>query len=221
MNFQIIDCEQRSQSWKAARAGRVTGTCAEAILAKGRKAGEESVQRRDLRVRLALERLNGVPIEDGYTNTWMQWGVDKEADAFAAYEAATGHLVRRTGFLAHTELPIGCSLDGDIDEFTGLVSLKAPKSATHRGYLFDPQQLVADHVKQTLHELLVSDAQWSDFVSFDPRYPEPLQLVIVRVTREQAAPDLAAYELAMRQFLREVDDELSALQALLAKRKAA
>jgi hypothetical protein len=42
-----------------------------------------------------------------------------EADAFAAYEAATGNLARRVGFLAHPELMAGCSPDGEVGNFTG------------------------------------------------------------------------------------------------------
>jgi hypothetical protein len=65
----------------------------------------------------------------------MQWGIDHEAEAFAAYEAESGNLVRRTGFLTHTDLLVGCSLDGDVEDFAGIVEIKCPKSATHYGYL--------------------------------------------------------------------------------------
>jgi len=41
----------------------------------------------------------------------MQWGIDQEPAAFAAYEARTGLVATRTGFLSHTRVMIGCSLD--------------------------------------------------------------------------------------------------------------
>lgn len=211
--FTIVDCEQRTPEWFQARCGRVTGTCADAILAHGKKKGEESVQRRDLRIRKVLERITNLPIEDESRKPlWMQWGVDKELDGFSSYEAATGVLVRRTGFLAHVTLPIGCSLDGDVGDFRGLVSMKCPKPATHWGYYRNSLLLLEDYRPQVLHEMFVTGAEYTDLVSFDPRFPVDLQLVIRRVPR--ADLDLTAYELVLRLFLREVDDELAAMQAL-------
>lgn len=216
--YTIIDCDQRSDHWKLARAGRITSTCADAILAKGKKAGEESVQRRDLRLRLCCEKLTGQPIDDGgYTNRWMERGVDLESDAFIAYEAEKGVLVRRTGFLTHNTQPIGCSLDGDVDDCVGVVELKCPKTATHVGYLRDPR-VPTDYLRQLTHHLLVTGAEWADFVSFDPLLPAAGQLVIRRVTR--ADVDLAGYQLALDLFLKEVDAEVESLAKLLAERAA-
>src|SRR6476620_6796433 len=95
----------------------------------------EAAARRDLRTQLVVERLTGQPQEDSFLNAAMQWGIDHEADAFAAYEAHSGNLVRRTGFLMHTSLMVGCSLDGDVEDFAGIVEIKCPKSATHYGYI--------------------------------------------------------------------------------------
>jgi hypothetical protein len=217
MSFTIIDCDQRTPEWKAARCGRVTGTCANAMLSEGRKKGEESYQRRDLRLRKVCELLTGIPQDDGYTNRWMEYGLERQDDALAAYEAATGLLVRRTGFLSHNELRIGCSLDGDVDDFTGIIELKAPKSFTHLTYLRDPR-IPTDYYRQLLHNLFVSDAQWADFVSFDDRFPAELQLVVRRVQR--ADIDLKAYELALRLFLKEVEQEYDAVKALMNPRAA-
>src|SRR5687767_4287360 len=128
MKFTIIDAEQRSAEWFLARVGRLTGSVAADMLNVIAK-GEDGYKRRDLRARLICERLTGQPQEDGYVNAVMQRGIDREPDAFAAYEAHSGNLVRRTGFLAGTDLMVGCSLDGDVDEFAGIVELKCPKSA--------------------------------------------------------------------------------------------
>jgi hypothetical protein len=50
-----------------------------------------------------VERLTGQPQEDTYINAAMQWGIDHEADAFAAYEAQSGNLGAAHGFLTHLE----------------------------------------------------------------------------------------------------------------------
>ncbi len=93
MTFTICTDEQRSAGWFAARAGRVTGSKAKEILANG-KSGAEAVTRRDYRCQLLAERLTGQPQEDsGFVSDAMRWGVEQEANAFAAYEAHSGHLV--------------------------------------------------------------------------------------------------------------------------------
>jgi hypothetical protein len=57
--MRLIECEQGSDTWKAARAGLATASCFSDILAKSRTKGEESTMRRNLRIRLVLERMTG------------------------------------------------------------------------------------------------------------------------------------------------------------------
>jgi hypothetical protein len=208
--FTVVDVEQRSNEWFAARCGRLTGSLASDMTAT-LKSGAEPACRRDLRLRLVCERLTGIPQEDGYINNDMRRGTELEPEAFAAYEAYAGELVERTGFLSHTELMVGCSLDGHVGDFEGIVELKAPRSATHLRYL-RTGGLPVEHKFQILHNLFVTGARWADFVSYDPRFPEPLRIFRVRVPRVEA--EMHAYELMLRLFLREVDKELEAVSAL-------
>lgn len=210
MTFTICTADQRSEAWKLARVGRVTGSRAADVLATI-KSGEAAA-RRDYRLQLVTERLTQQPQDDVFVNGVMQWGIDHEADAFAAYEAAQGLLVRRTGFLACDDALIGCSLDGDVDNFTGIVELKCPKSATHTRYLRS-RTVPSEHLPQVVHNLLVTGAQWCDFVSYDPRFPMKGQLFIVRVPRDEK--QIASYELALSLFLAGVDDDLKALRNLM------
>jgi len=210
MTFTIINADQRSDEWKLARVGRVTGSRASDVLATI-KSGEAAA-RRDYRLQLTTERLTGQPQDDTFVNAAMQWGIDQEANAFAAYEAQQGVMVRRTGFLACSDRMIGCSLDGDVDDFTGLVELKCPKSATHLKYL-KAGVVPSEHLPQIVHNLLVTNAQWCDFVSYDPRFPPALQLFVVRVNRDGA--QLASYELALSLFLNEVERDVNEMRRLM------
>lgn len=217
MSFTIVEAEQRSAEWFAARVGRLTGSVAGDMLAAGRTKSEESVKRRDLRLRLATERLTNQPQEDSYVNAVMQRGIDKEPDAFAAYEAQSGNLVRRTGFLTHDALMVGCSLDGDVDDFAGIVECKCPKSATHLGYLRE-RCVPKNHMPQIWHNLWVTGAQWCDFVSFDDRFPDALQLFVCRVPRVEL--DIVAYEKCALAFLGEVAAEVEAVRGLMSAKVA-
>jgi hypothetical protein len=209
MNFTLIDAEQRSEAWHQARLGRLTGSVATDMLATIKNG--EAAARRDLRMRLVCERITGQPQENGYINDAMQRGIDCEPRAFAAYEALTGQLARRTGFLALDRHMAGCSLDGDVDDFTGIVELKCPKSATHLRYLRGGV-MPSEHLAQVTHNLWISGAQWCDFMSFDDRFPAALQLFLVRVKMDDDA--IAAYEQKALTFLGEVNQEMQAVMAL-------
>lgn len=207
MTFTVVTAEQRSPEWRKARCGRVTGSRAKDLLATLKGSGEAAA-RRDYRTQLVTERLTGIPQDSDFVNADMLRGVELEPAAFAAYEAHTGHLARRTGFLAVNEHLIGCSLDGDIDNFAGIVELKVPRSATHLRYLRDGG-VPAEHLPQITHNLLCTGAEWCDFASFDPRFPEGLQVFVVRVKKTDV--DLDGYMKKVGAFLDEVEAEYQAL----------
>ena len=208
--FSIIDAEQRSAAWFAARAGKVTASRASDFLAKT-KTGY-STSRKNYLVQLVAERLTGQPQDDGgYVSAAMLRGVELEPQAFATYEATTGNMPFKVGFLAHNELPIGSSPDGVIGDFEGVLELKVPLPATHLGYL-KAGTLPADYLPQVSHHLLVSGAGYCDFMSYGPNFPDRLQVFLVRVNR--ADVDLAGYESELRTFLAEVEREEQALRTI-------
>lgn len=200
MNFTVIDAPQRSDAWRMARLGRFTGSRASDMLATI-KIGEAAA-RRDLRMDIVVELLTGEPEDDGYVSKDMQRGIDLEPAAFAAYEAATGQIVRRSGFLSHNTLRVGCSLDGHVGAFRGIIEMKCPKKATHFRYLRE-RKIPSDYLAQITHNLWVSDAEWCDFVSFDDRFPIGMRLVIIRVTRADVE-NCERYAAMAQAFLAEV-----------------
>lgn len=209
--FTAVVADQRSVEWYLARAGRLTGSRAGDMLATI-KSGEAAA-RRDYRMQLVCERITSIPQENGYVNAEMQRGIDLEPAARAAYEAHTGELVRQTGFLSHNELMAGCSLDGDVNDYQGIVELKCPKSATHLRYLRGSVP-PSEYMPQITHNLWMTGAQWCDFGSYDDRFPDPLKLFVVRVHRKDL--DIAAYEAAALKFLAEAQDETDAVRRLAA-----
>ena len=208
MSCRIVACEQRTPEWYRLRAGKLTASRAKDMLAKI-KTGEAAA-RRDLKYQLVAERLSGEPQEDNYINPAMQWGLDHEAEAIAAYEAATGSLVTPIGFCEHTTLLAGCSPDGFVGTH-GAVSIKCPKTATHIRYWRDGGE-PSEHWAQHTHELWLTERAWIDFVSFDPRLPDRLRLLVVRVTRSIKERD--DYEAEVRRFLDDVQLELDALKTI-------
>lgn len=209
---QIIEVPQRSDQWFAARLGRATGSKADCVTAKPKRDGSEPYTRRDYRIQLALERLTGRVAEDGFQSREMLRGIELEPAAMAAYEAHTGQIAMPVGFYRCVDLMAGCSPDGVIDGGAGLLSLKCPKSATHLGYL-RAGVMPTDYEPQMLHELYVTGAEWYDFVSFDDRMPDGLQLFRVRVKRPETA--VSAYADALHHFLESVDREEAEIRTLV------
>jgi putative phage-type endonuclease len=205
-SFTIIAAPQRSPEWFAARLGRLTGSCAAEMLAKSTTATYQN-----LRTRLVVERLTNTPQEDGYTNEAMQWGNDHEDEARIAYEMATGFNVQESGFLAHDALMAGCSLDGHVGDFEGIIEMKCPfKTARHIATVRGG--VPTDYAAQITHNLWISGAAWCDYISYDPRLPDGLRLVVHRV--QASGLKLDEYAKLAETFLKAVDLELAALRTM-------
>jgi putative phage-type endonuclease len=202
--------EQRSIDWFAARCGSLGASQIADALAKlkdGKTPGSTSV---NLRAKLVVERLTGVQ-EEGFKSAAMIHGVDNEANARMAYEAYTGQFVTEVGLYRHPYLEgTHASPDGLVD-LEGLVEIKCPTSATHIETL-KTGKIPTKYIYQMQWQMACADRQWCDFVSFDPRMPENLQLWIKRVPRDDKL--IAELEAGVGAFLDGVRDDVAALQAM-------
>lgn len=205
--------EQRSVEWLMERVGKATGSEFCNIMAV-RKDKKESAKRYDYRMELVIERLTGQPSER-YVSKYMEWGTEQEGPARMAYEAATGAMVLQPGFISHPEVAMcGGSPDGFVGD-TGIIEIKAPTSFNHIETLL--HGMPEEHIAQTQGYLWITGRQWCDFISFDPRLPEGLQLYVQRINRDPIY--IAALQIQVVHFLREVDELHQALLKI-AHRKA-
>lgn len=203
MTCYVVDCEQRSDAWFAARAGLLTATGAAAMLSRPKKGTDETLGKTELRLRLALESLRGEALEeDHFESDYMRRGRVREADAVHAYEAATGEIVQTVGFLRHETLPVGCSPDGVVGDFEGGLELKCPKFTTHFGYL-RRGKVPSEYAAQVTHSLFVTGLPWWDFCSYCPEFDGAARLFRVRAWRDPKEID--AYALAFALFWSEVE----------------
>lgn len=212
--MKIIDCDQRSADWHAIRLGKLTGSRVGDAFATI-KSGGEAAARRNYRVQLVLERLTGRSQENGYVSADMERGIALESDARAAYEATCGTFVEPIGFVLHDDLQTGCSPDGVVfgdSGILGLIEIKCPKAATHLDHV--RRQLPREYVDQVRHGLWLTGAEWADFVSFHPDFPESLRLAVTRLTLSEV--ERKAHEICVRAFLTDVDREVDAVKALMA-----
>jgi putative phage-type endonuclease len=190
-----VKMDQRTVEWYQARLGHVTASRASDAIAK-----QGTATRRNYAIQLVTERLTKLPVE-GFQSAAMQWGVEQEPVARACYEAHTGVFVEQTGFHTHTSIKwLGASPDGFADD--GLLEIKCPNSNTHVDYLL-AKEVPAKYKSQMLTQMLVTGRKWCDFVSFDPRLPEHLQLFVIRY--EPKPEDFKIIEIQLTNFLAEVE----------------
>lgn len=220
----VHDVVQRSPEWVALRLGRLCGSRANDMLAmkipdavtptgKPSKAkATELAGRRNLRVQLVLERVNGKALDRDFTNQAMQDGIDREADALRMYEATADRPVFPVGYVSHDSLMAGVSPDGVVGDYEGLIEAKCPIAATHFEYL-RTGRVPLDYYRQVTHALWITGAQWCDWISFNPDFPESVRLKVVRVMRHDA--EIAEYDRLARVFLEEVDREVEAFRTLV------
>jgi len=202
----MSDVIQGSAEWKALRAGKVTASRIADMMAKTKTGWGAS--RANYAAQLVAERLTG-EVADTYTNAAMQWGTDNEADARVAYEFRTDAPVTEVGFVDHPTIPnSGASPDGLVGD-DGLVEIKCPNTATHIDTLLNPAP-DGKYVLQMQWQMACTGRQWCDFVSFDPRLPEAMRLVVTRINRSPEA--IADLEKNVRDFLAEIDATVAALR---------
>ena len=197
-----VKAEQRSPEWYAARLGKATASRFSDIMARTRSGYAAS--RKNYMAELVTERLtNTVP--ENYTSAAMVWGLENEPLARLEYELATDNEVTETGFWLHDTFPAGASPDGLVND-DGLIEIKVPNTATHIETL-QTKKVPRQYVAQVQGQLWITDRQWCDFISFDPRLPQNAQMIIVRVQRDNEY--IRELEEELTQFLDEVEQQVN------------
>jgi putative phage-type endonuclease len=198
--------EQRTEEWFAQRLGKVTASRVGDVIAKT-KSGP-SASRDNYATQLVLERLTNKQGEF-FTNAAMQWGTETEPMARQAYELKRGVFVDEVGFIDHPSIDMsGASPDGLVDK-KGLVEIKCPESKTHMEYLMSGKP-PAKYIPQMMWQMACTGREWCDFVSFDPRFPTNLQILVVKV--EYDPTYVKMLELEITQFLDEVSKKVELLR---------
>lgn len=157
-------CEQRSEEWYAARAGKFTASDFGDLMPSSRQGmGDWNKAQMNIIYRVAAERMTGMVKEQSWKAPQVEHGKDTEAEARIAYELETGSPVMEVGFVELNEW-IGCSPDGLIDDehqarFGGL-EIKCPNSDTHLRYLNNPDDLLADYKYQCIGGMLCTGREW-------------------------------------------------------------
>ncbi len=206
--MKVIDCQQNSPEWHAARCGRCTGSRIADVTART-KTGV-SAMRANYAAELVAERLSGTQSVDGFMSAPMKWGRDNEALACATYAFLHDVEPVPVGFVLHPSIEMaGASPDRLIGD-KGLMQVKAPNTSTHIETLLGAS-IDGKYIKQMQWELACTEREWSDFCSFDPRLPPEMRLHVIRINRDDRM--IAELEREVAIFLAEVEETVAKLQA--------
>ena len=199
--------DQGTDAWLRERAGKVTASRIADLMAMTKTGPGAS--RKNYMAQLITERLTGEPTP-GFTSAAMEWGTATEPQARDAYRFLTFASVEETGFVTHPHIPeAGASPDGLVGA-DGLIEIKCPNTATHLETL-ESEKVADKYAKQMQWQMACTGRAWCDYMSFDPRLPEPMQSIIIRVDRDDEA--IAQIEEAVRAFLAELAERVDTLKA--------
>ena len=198
---------QSTPEWLCARRGRVTASrCADVI---GKlKSGKYGAGRQNYLWDLVVEHITGRAIEH-HVSEAMEWGLEQQPFAQAAYELKQDVSVDQIGLVVHPEMDyFASSPDGLIGE-NGLVEFKCPTTRVHLEYL-KAGVVPEDYIPQiTAQMACMPEREYCDFVSYDPRVPFGMQLFIRRHVRD--AQRIAELEAEVSKFSAELAYELAEL----------
>ncbi len=127
------------------------------------------------------------------TNRAMQWGTELEPMARDKYAEQMGYEVFEVGFTPYKEYPnlAGGSPDGVIREEKGIIEIKCPytleKHLEHFLYT-NPEDLKENNEQyywQCVMNMLVTDTDFCDFISYCPYVSQSKQLKVLRIPRNE------------------------------------
>ena len=201
----IETCEQGSEAWLLMRLGKVTASRVKDVLTKGRGTAPSKTAETYM-VELIAEVLTGQS-KPFFENDAMRWGTETEPQARSMYEVNNGFVtVKEVAFVEFSD-QVGISPDGLVGD-KGLLEIKCPTTTTQiKRALSDDYS--ADYKAQIQMQLWVTQREWCDFVSFDPRLDCGASYLQQRVMRDEKYIEEMAKKVEL--FLTEMNTKIKKL----------
>ncbi len=179
--MQII--EQRSQEWFKIRKGKITSSEIHKIM--GKDSFSETAKT------YLLERVSEFfgGAGNSATGAALEWGTNWEPVAIEHYSDTCGIPVEKASFITYNDY-YGGSPDG-ITPPDGIIEVKCPyTSAKHfkHGMIktdADFKKIASDYYYQCISNMICANAQWCDFISFDPRVDTEYTMFVYRLHRNE------------------------------------
>lgn len=201
------DVEQNTDEWLELRVGKLTGSGYSKIMANYGKAFGDPAKK--LAIDIAVEQVTGkMSVNESFSNHHTERGHEQEPFARALYEDMYFVDVDNGGFFDCGKT--GCSPDGLVGD-DGLIEIKSVVRSTHyanmkRGSV-DPS-----YKWQVLSNLMKTEREWIDFVSYCADFPERTRLFVHRVYAADCDGDFEMMQKRESQFFQLVGEMKQMIQ---------
>lgn len=195
------DVEQNTDEWLDMRIGKLTGSGCSKIMANYGKAFGEPAKK--AAVQVAVEQLTGKrSISSCYSNEHMERGHEQEPIARALYEDKYFIDVTNGGFFDCGNT--GCSPDGLVFD-DGVIEIKSVITHVHYANIkrggIDPA-----YKWQMYFNLLKTEREWIDFVSYCADFPQSSRLYIYRLHKSDCADEFSMIQKREAEFFNLVEE---------------
>jgi len=187
--MKFIEVDQNSEEWLDLRVAKVTGSvCAKMMANFGKAFGDPA---KKMAVTIAREQVTGKrSLTESFSNAHMERGHEQEPMARRAYEDEYFVDVANGGFFDCGLF--GCSPDGLVDD-NGIIEIKSVLDHVHYANIkrggIDPA-----YKWQIYFNLLKTEREWIDSISYCADYPEKRRLYVHRVYSEDCKKEFQMIE---------------------------
>jgi hypothetical protein len=184
----IIEAEQRSLEWHAARLGVFTSSEIYRLMTKPKLKSEVlSEGAKTYIMEKVAESLTGIR-EEVFTTPAMQWGIDNEPLAKKHLARLNNWTIEETSFIKIESLNYGGSGDGWIREINGALEVKCLNTVNHLKEIRDTEDLKGNlpiRFWQVLSDAYLRECDVAVLAWFDPRIPNDFGLFTKQFKVEQ------------------------------------
>jgi len=191
--------EQRSDEWFNLRRGKLTSSEISKIMGQEGKLSETA---KTYILEKVTEILGGVKAPA--VGAALDWGTELESEAILYYQQKHSQIVQKASFVPYSD-NYGGSPDGLVG-VEGIVEVKCPfNSSNHfkHGLINSPDEFKKakpEYYWQCASNMLVTNTQWCDFISYDPRVIPEYRMFVFRLERSEVDDNiiLERLELAVK-----------------------
>jgi hypothetical protein len=184
----ILDHEQGTEEWLAARRGKPSASMFSKLITMTGKPSSSAIGYID---ELVAEVITGET--EHFSNSHTERGTALEPEARESYEFITDNEVLECGFIVDPTFSYGCSPDGLVTEkgqSVGGLEIKCPAAKTQASYWRDPTLAVKKYWCQIQGCMWLTGREWWDLFTYHPKMPH----VLVRVDRDDEFIEKMAVE---------------------------
>lgn len=175
----------------------------------GEAVGEFSNVAKDYAFRLAVERISGTPLDEGFSTWAMKRGQELEPAARAEVEVSLNVFVDEAGFVCTDDLKFGASADGFIEQDGGLEIKCLVDPSRIRDVILN--QDISDFMDQIQGGMWITGRKWWQFALYCPALEKVgLHLWTKRIDRDDNY--INAMELDLIEFERLVSEYEASLR---------